>query len=51
MSETTILQSEETAPVADQAQGPSMEFFAVGIAINLILIAAFFVWAFRQGKK
>ena len=50
MSENTILQSEESVPPSGETTGPSIEFFAVGIAINLILIAAFFVWAFKQGK-
>jgi hypothetical protein len=31
--------------------GPSMGFFGIGIAINLLLIAAYFIWAFRQSKK
>lgn len=28
-----------------------MGFFGIGIAINLLLIAAYFIWAFRQSKK
>ncbi len=26
-------------------------FFAVGMIINLIVLAAFFVWAYKQWKK
>ncbi len=28
-----------------------MMFFGIGLAINLLLIAAYFVWAYKQGKK
>ena len=28
-----------------------MVFFGIGLAINLLLLAAFVVWAVRQGKK
>jgi len=31
--------------------GPSMTFFAIGIAINLALLTAFGLWAIRQWKK
>lgn len=52
MSEKSNQHIETTAPVAVAGpEGPSVEFFAVGLAINLVLIVAFFVWAFRQGKK
>lgn len=51
MNEEITLQNEQPAPDPGENSGPSFEFFAVGIAINLILIAAFFVWAFKQGKK
>ena len=32
----------ESAPVG---------FFAIGIAVNLALVAAYFIWAFRNWKK
>jgi len=28
-----------------------MPFFAVGMVINVVVLAAFFVWAFKQWKK
>ncbi len=31
--------------------GPSATFFAIGIAINLALLAAFGLWAIRQWKR
>ena len=34
-----------------QSTGPSTAFFAIGIAINLALLAAFALWAIRQWKK
>jgi len=33
------------------SSGPSTTFFAIGIAINLALLAAFGLWAIRQWKK
>ena len=52
MSDRSTQQIEETTPAPGAgAEGPSVEFFAVGLAINLVLIVAFFVWAFKQGKK
>jgi len=34
-----------------QSPGPSTIFFAIGIVINLALLAAFLLWAVRQWKK
>ena len=52
MSGVSTLQVEKSDPSpANAATGPSIEFFAVGFVINLVLIVAFFVWAFKQGKK
>jgi len=51
MSEQSTQQPIEASAPPAGADGPSIEFFAVGLAINLVLIVAFFVWAFRQGKK
>ncbi len=52
MNEATTLQVEMSDPSpVNAATGPSIEFFAVGMVINLVLIIAFFVWAFKQGKK
>jgi hypothetical protein len=31
--------------------GPPLTFFAIGIAINLALLAAFGLWAIRQWKN
>ncbi|MDJ0776799.1 MAG: hypothetical protein QNJ85_02975 [Gammaproteobacteria bacterium] len=50
MNETTTPQIEVPTPAAG-AEGPSMMFFGIGLVINLLLITAYFVWAYRQGKK
>lgn len=52
MSDNATVQSQESVPPPGGGEhGPSIEFFAIGIALNLILIGAFFLWAYRQGKK
>ena len=52
MNESTTLHVNESSQVLTTATtGPSFEFFAIGIAINLVLIVAFCLWAFRQGKN
>jgi hypothetical protein len=50
MNETAAEQqvAVETPPASS---GPSTTFFAIGIAINLVLLAAFALWAIRQWKK
>ena len=32
-------------------EGAPIGFFAIGIGVNLVLIAAYFIWALRQWKK
>ena len=52
MNEISSLQTQESVSSIRVAEtGPSIEFFAVGLLINLALIGAFFVWAIKQGKK
>jgi len=47
---TTSTEQPIAASTPEQG-GPSMGFFGIGIAINLLLIAAYFIWAYRQSKK
>ncbi|MBT8435001.1 MAG: hypothetical protein KJN95_10075 [Gammaproteobacteria bacterium] len=47
---TTSTEQPVAASTPEQ-DGPSIGFFGIGIAINLLLIAAYFIWAFRQSKK
>ena len=44
------VQTTQPAPAHDGADG-ILAFFAVGIVINLVMITAYFIWAFRQWKK
>jgi hypothetical protein len=32
-------------------EGAPIGFFAIGVAVNLVLILAYFIWAWRQWKK
>jgi hypothetical protein len=32
-------------------EGAPIGFFAIGIAVNVVLIVAYFIWAARQWKK
>jgi len=40
----------EADPVTPQHE-PSMGFFTIGIVINVVLITAYFIWAYKQWKK
>ena len=39
------------AVVTTPHQDAPIGFFAIGIVINLVLITAYFVWAYKQWKK
>jgi heme/copper-type cytochrome/quinol oxidase subunit 2 len=41
---------------ADASPGPQgheapVGFFVIGIVVNVVLITAYFIWAYKQGKK
>ena len=40
----------EADPVTPQHEA-SIGFFAIGIVVNLVLITAYFIWAYKQWKK
>jgi hypothetical protein len=40
----------EADPVTPQYE-VSIGFFAIGIVVNLVLITAYFIWAYKQWKK
>jgi hypothetical protein len=44
-------QTEQPAPVIDIERDDLTAFFAVGIVINIVMITAYFVWAFKQWGK
>jgi hypothetical protein len=51
-ADTHTLQSEQSALVQQVGQnGPTAMFFAVGILINIVMIAAYFIWAYKQWRK
>ena len=52
MNENTIAYTEQ--PVADsppEQKDPLIVFFGIGIVINLVMITAYFIWAYKQWKK
>lgn len=52
MNETAAdAQPQVVVEAPSASSGPSTLFFAIGIAINLALLAAFGLWAIRQWKK
>ena len=52
MSDKTTAYTEQPATeVAPAQHEPSLGFWGVGIALNLIVITAYFVWAYKQAKK
>lgn len=40
----------EASPATLQHEAP-IGFFAIGIVVNLVLITAYFIWAYKQWKK
>ena len=52
MSTSQSSQSEHTeVAVAPAEHDTPVGFFAIGIVINLVLLGAYFAWAWRQWKK
>ena len=44
--------TEQPIPVAEVAEKDlSMNFFVVGGVINIVMISAYFIWAFRAWKR
>jgi hypothetical protein len=44
--------SEQPVPLHENEQnGPSTAFFVVGAVINIVMITAYFIWAYKQWKK
>ena len=52
MSNKTVAYTEEPVPNAPQEPDTSLVgFFAIGLVINLLLITAYFIWAYKQWNK
>ena len=49
MSNEISTTTQQPDPV--ETSHPLLGFFGIGIAINVILVTAYLVWAFRQWKK
>lgn len=45
------VKAEPLLSASTSEHGPGLGFFAVGMVINIVLIIAFFVWAYKQGQK
>ncbi len=51
-AENNMKLTEQPEPVAEIEQKDSMTgFFAVGLVINIVMITAFFIWAYKQWGK
>ena len=50
LSEPSIKTEVLVSPTTPE-NGPGIGFFAVGMVINIVLVIAFFVWAYKQGRK
>ncbi len=52
-SSTLAVHSEQAMPFNEAGRGDiTAGFFAVGVVINIVMITAYFIWAYKQwGKK
>ena len=49
---TLTTRSEQTADGQEVGHnGPTVTFFAIGVVLNIVMITAYFIWAYRQWKK
>ena len=49
---TLAVHTEQPAPVFEAEREDLTVFFTIGVVINIVMITAYFVWAFKQlGKK
>ena len=44
------VQTTQPAPVHNDKDA-TMAFFAIGMVINVVMVTAYFIWAFKQRKK
>jgi hypothetical protein len=51
VSNKTTYTEQPVVAKSPQAEGPSMGFFGIGIVINVVMITAYFIWAYKQWKK
>ena len=49
---TVAVEAEQSAAMADVDWGDfTSVFFAAGVVINLVMITAYFIWAYKQWNK
>mgnify|MGYP001812137981 CR=1 FL=1 len=48
---TLAVHSEQPAPVVEIERDDLTAFFAVGVVVNIVMITAYFFWAFKQWGK
>ena len=52
MNKKTIAYTEQPVTESPPEQEDSLiVFFGIGIVINLVMITAYFIWAYKQWKK
>ncbi len=52
MNDKPVTQTQLVAAESDTAaSNPPVGFFAIGIVINVLLVTAYAIWAWRQWKK
>jgi len=52
LSKTTAAYTEQAEPAAPQEPDDSLiVFFGIGLVINLLVITAYFIWAYKQWGK
>ncbi len=49
--EQTNYSEQANASPGPQGHEAPLGFFAIGVVINLVLITAYFIWAYKQWKK
>lgn len=49
-NQSSYSEQAEVVPIMPQHEAP-IGFFAIGIVVNLVLITAYFIWAYKQWKK
>ena len=48
---TLAVHSEPPAPVFEAEREDLTVFFTIGVVINLVMITAYFIWAYKQWNK
>jgi hypothetical protein len=48
---TLAVHTEQPAPVIEAEREDLAVFFTVGVVINIVMITAYFIWAYKQWGK